>query len=549
MLFNKLKFIKHITTTSIFIFFSISSMIIAAPTTTYHDPTIIFTPRGLNRFSENLSPKKISLRKPTFSITPYYQSASGARDKDGVKVPLGDRLGQWNMMALFYGFDASPAEKKFDLRGQRLAYPVTALNKGVLDLTPVTNGDYPGALETSKTNYPNLFNAFQTIFNQDANTAVVDNSLVINRPNVQLLAGINADKALLATEGIMSVPIKFEKIGARTEFIVNLTQQLSLIVQSGIAHYKQSPIAFIDQTPTNTNIQLTLTTTSALNLIASELGVSLNRISNTGFEDTNIKFAYTKECPFNDEENNTVVTICPWLALGGWIPTAKKRNQDNPFSLALGNDGFFGLSLEGALNFDFPQLLTLGFGGGVSIFQKQTLFNQRVPSDLRQSGFFPWKTNLKKRLGTAWNFNASLQARNFIENLSFYADFTFAKKERDEIELTDSSKTPHVPYALQVSKKFTAGEGAPSATDFSPSGIPTQLEPGSTNTPISIQKQSLFFPQKLEEESEWNAQTLNCGLMYELTKDLLLGFGFTTHFAGLRVYKTHTIMGSINLTF
>lgn len=554
MLLNNLKFRKQIKThiSLLFIVF-ITNQLIAAPTTTYHDPTIIYSPRGIYRFKNPEESKKISLRKPSFSITPYYQSASGARNKDGIKVPLGDRLGQWNMMALFYGFDASPIEKKFDLRGKRIAFPITTLTngKGFLDTTPKT-GDYPGALATAKTNYPNLYKAFQTIFDHNTNSL---GGAAINRPNVALLAGINADASLIPTQGIISVPLKFEKVGARTECILNLTKQLSIIVQSGFADYKQSAASYNDQTVSDTAIQLTLTTTSALKLIAQDLGINLTRVANNGLEDTNVKIAFSKECPFLDDKNNLMVNINPWLALGAWIPTAKKQCQDNPYSLALGNDGFFGLSLEGALNFDFPELLTLGFGGGISIFQKQTLFNQRCPSDPRQVGLIPWKTDMNKRLGAAWNFNISLQARNFIEKLSCYADYTFAKKERDEIELTNENTTPHTAYALQVAIPFTGGGGIPLAANFSPVGIPSGLNLSLNSDDVSIYEpqdypiNTLFYPEKLQEESEWKAQTLNCGLIYDLTKDLSFGFGFVTHFAGLRVYKSHTFMGSVNFTF
>lgn len=552
MLENHVKFIKQIKTTFLlFLIITLTNQLIAAPTTTYHDPTIIYSPRGIYRFNNPEDSKKISLRKPSFTITPYYQSASGARNKDGIKVPLGDRLGQWNMMALFYGFDASPIEKKFDLRGKRLAFPVTALNKGVLDTRP-KNGDTPGALAKAKTNYPNLFNAFQAIFN---NGAPASTGSVTLRDNVTLLAGINAPASLVPTQGIISVPLKFEKVGARTECVLNLTKQISVMIQSGFADYKQSAASYNDQTISDTAIQLTLTTTSALKLVAQDLGINLTRVANSGFEDTNVKIAFSKECPFRDDKNELMVTINPWLAVGAWIPTAKKKCQDNPYSLALGNDGFFGLSFEGALNFDFPELLTLGFGAGISVFQKQTLFDQRCPSDQRQAGLIPWKTDMYKRLGAAWNFNISLQSRNFIDKLSFYADYTFAKKERDEIELTNANTTPHIPYALQVAVPFTGGGGIPLAENFSPTGVPTGLDLSLNDDDVPVYEpqqypiNTLFCPEKLQEESEWKAQTVNCGLIYDITKDLSFGLGFITHFAGLRVYKTHTFMGSLNLTF
>ena len=446
-----MKFIPRYLLYSLFLMISFISCCVAEPAALYFDPAITHNMLGVNRYP-------VKQKDWTFDLhlSPFFQHATGARDRDGKKVPEGDRLGRWEMLALFWEGDNE---------------------KATTEASPKT---------FNSTNYSTLYTLSQDL----AAIGVTDVSY-----------GGRVDK-----DGDFSVAIDYEKLGLRGELNVAMASGFGLAIKGGIVDFKQTP-SFTDvSTSTDEEVvaflaDLMFTTTRQK--VFNEIGLNVDRYETMVFEDTFVKLCWSNAFKFDDEEGNHVVSVIPYLGAGVWIPTGKKKDQDKAFSLPSGHDGFWGITLDGALNFQFPGTVLINIGAGAAFYETKTLHNYRAPSHKYQYGIYPWKTSIRKTLGPAWNFNVSLYAKDIVDKISVYFDYLYSEHERDTITIVDSDST----------------------------------------------RKALFIPSKLEEESAWKSQTIQLGFNYQLSPNLAFGFTGQAHLSGVRVYKTHTIMGTVTFTF
>lgn len=429
-----------------FALLSIQTKCSAEASNMFFDPAPIHEVLGINRFPAYESDGKWYF---DVHLSPFFQHSSGARDKDGNKVAEGDRLGYFDMIDMFdlswFADEASMSQ-----------------------ITPKT---------WNATNYPVLYETY--------------NGLAVD--------GIEWS----GNDGSYTVTIDYEKIGMRVELDFAIAHGFGFCAKSGFVSYKQDPTFTDVSTDSISSIVTDMIMSASIRnvIIPNELGTDLQRFETTALEDTFLQIYWSRPCKFNDEKDNHVVTVYPYLSAGLWVPTGKNKDQNKFFSLPTGNDGHFGFSLEGALNFEFPGMLTLNAGAGVTFFDERTIDDFGTPTSQEQGTFYPWKTTIRRRPGTSWNFNVSMHAENIVDSLSFYADYVFTKHEPDSISV-ESARNP-----------------------------------------------ASFIPSKLEEESEWKAQTVQAGFTYAVTPNLSLGIAGQTHISGVRVYKTHTIMGTITFSF
>ena len=415
----------------------------------YHDPAIFYTPAGVNPFYYIKNESKWVV----FELDPYYQHASGAKNTDGVKVPLGDRLGRWNMLGLLNGTSAAP--------------------------------------ETfSAANYPDLYAA-------KTNISAVDSELVSDTFTTS--AG---------TLGSYSIPVKNEKYGIRTKCHFNFGAGFFANIRGGFTHYKWDP-TFNDQTSTSTFVESiqtvvidNLMTEEKRDAAASDIGLNIDMQSKTALEDFHVELGWSNKFGMNDEENKLADRIMPYLAVGLWLPTGEKKDQDQAFSIPTGNDGFFGLSVEGAMNFDFPKTVQLNVGGGLTYFEKKRRNNYRVPSTETQLGIYPWKVPVSMRLGTTWHLYAGFMSQHFAGKLSCFFNYVYTKKEKDSITMEDTAT-----------------------------------------------RNALFKPKKLENESSWESQVWHLGLDYDITEHLAFGISVQSPITGKKIARTLTLLGAVRFSF
>ncbi len=417
------------------------------PAAAYFDPGMTHGVYGVNRYPTEKEDWALDLH-----LSPFYQHASGARDKDGNKVPVGDRLGRLDMFTLFWG-DANAMPKAFTQANYDIFY---TLSYDIKENLGIDESSYEGELDK---------------------------------------------------DGNYSIPVTYEKKGFRLEADLAIKSGFGLTIKSGFVEYRQTP-TFTDVSEATGDLNTFLTTTfmtptTRSALIENELGLSLAPYQTVAFEDTFIQLYWSTPFELDDNEGNHIVTVHPYLGAGVWIPTGKKKNQDKAFSLPTGHDGFWGASLEGAINFDFPDTVLINIGGSVTFFGTKSLSGYRTPNHKYQHAYYPWKAKIKRRFGTAWNINLSLMSKNIVPDLDVFIDYLYSKHEKDSITINESDSD----------------------------------------------KKAAFIPQTLEDESLWKSQMLQLGFDYHVTPNLSIGMTGQTHISGTRVYKTHTVMGTLTFTF
>jgi len=425
-------------------FFVTNNCNTTAPASIYHDPAIIHDIFGTSPFCHQ-EDKFFSV-----DILPYYQHASGAKNESGVKVPAGDRTGRWNMLGLLHGTAAAPGG---------------ALQAGTHD-----------TLIAARTNINNVYSGY------------TDDTFT--------------DSQRL---GHYSIPLIHEKFGIRNKLQFRIGKGFTISIRGGIVSYKQTPNTFNDLTSSSTTLTLDKTTVQnnlmvepKRSSIANEIGLNIDRYTKTALEDLHVELSWSDRFGMKDEDGVHAVTIIPFVAVGVWLPIGEKKDQDIAFSIPTGNDGFFGGSLQGAINFEFPETIQFGFGGGLTFFDKKNQGSYRVPSSNSQSGIYPWKTSIKKRPGTTWHVFAGFTAQEFLDKLSFYFNYVYTRKEKDSIGMSDTAT-----------------------------------------------RNNYFKPKKLEDESSWQSQVIHFGLDYNVTPELSFGFGVQTPITGKKILRTTTLMGNI----
>ncbi len=438
------------------------STITSTPIYNRYEQFAIYNVFGTDKFYERRDKFEMAIQ-----LSPFYQHASGARDEDGKKVPEGDMFGQWSMFGLFHG--KVPTEADFSQMYPRLS-----------------------KAERMIKNIPNYIKPLPDSSKYKRDIIAENNEV-----------------------GFYTVGIDYEKLGTRGVLEFRFKCGFGLTVKSGVITYKQYPLFGLnsaltaDLSSTDTVekqaaqiVDDYLMTDSSRQVIGDELGINLENVRDTTFEDTHVQIDWSIPFDLKNEEDEHVVTMVPYVAVGCWIPTGKKKKTDIAFSLPTGNDGHFGVTLEGSINFDFPGMVQLGFGAGAAFYESKTLNNYRVPSHEFQNGIYPWKTNIKRDPGAVWYANASFKAPDFIENLSFFFDYIYKQHNKDEITLREDDA-----------------------------------------------RASKFKPTKLEEESKWKSNIVHAGLNYKVTPGLQLGISFNSHISGVRVYRTTTILGTMSFIF
>lgn len=441
----------------------------STPLNNIQDPAIMHTIYGTDKFYPAYKKSTLSLH-----FTPFFQHTGSASKAEGGKVPAGNIYGRWNMYALFYNPNSIQGQ---DLRNYN-AGQVTAQN-------------------FTQTN-------FNTDFTQEPN--------------------FSPDDARALTGSYQTVSIKYEKLGLRGQMAFDFAFGFGLVVKGGVAHYKQIPTFAIDQnlqnilfppaeapaTPPLDSLDAK-TTQKFVNeflsegprrRIAQDLGLDLSEQRKTDLEDMHIGIRW--HVPFKVREKDELLfTVAPFLSIGAWLPLAQKQDRNKAFSLSLGNDGFTGISLEGAFSFDFPETVQVSAGGGGVFFTTCDINNYRVPTSEFQAGIIPWATSVTKEPGPLWYVNVSLKAEQFIPDFSFYCDYIYTEHLRDKLTLKETN----------------------------------------------ADRRKLFLPEKSMRESSWKIQNFNAGLKYDLSRCCAFGLAIQSTISSARTYRPTTFLGSIIFIF
>lgn len=449
----------------------------ATPLNNVQDTLTIHSVKGTDKFFTKTKGKG----EISFNLSPFYQHTNTARNDGGTRVLLGERLGKWNMLGLFYGPAAAP--KDFE--------SYTALNGAKTDVSGL-------------------------------------NTITTYSKDITKEENYDPDNADIKLGSFDKVDLRFEKLGVRSQLTMCFDMGFGLSIKGGVVNYKQSPTFSYPTTstatpaaasggeggaapaPTATTSELRVKLNECLmsaqkrDAIFKDLDIDVKDVQKSALEDMHMQVFWTHPFDLKDK-SETAVTVAPYIAAGVWLPTGDEQNSKKAFSLATGNDGFFGITTELALNFDFPGMIQMSIGGGSLFFNSRELTNYRVPSSLYQSGIYPWKTSISKEPGITWYANASLKAESFIPDMSLYLDYVFSYHDKDTITLKEKDSTRRAAFAT---------------------GLP-----------------------RLIDESAWKNQQFNLGLKYNITKTLAFGGLIQAHISGVRVYRGTTFLGSMTLSF
>ncbi|MFH1831531.1 MAG: hypothetical protein ABH827_01880 [bacterium] len=435
-----------------------------------YDPAPFHTIYGTDKFYTERDSSAIS-----FNLSPYYQhTASASKSGDGHKTSAGNIYGAWNMLGVFFNMPNGSV--------QNPAY-VTAKNA-------ITQLQFNPA--DKKTN---------------TNLAKEENFDVNGQDSVAIKSALYE-----------LVGVEYEKMGLRGQFAFDFAFGLGVAVKGGVADYKNIPKSFYVKDATGTNeiedtraapvtdvmgaIENILMTANKRDGIAQALGLDLSAQRKVDLEDLHVSVYWHAPIKFKDN-GSTAFKLIPMVSVGGWLPISEERNQDKLFSVPTGNDGFTAVTIDGSLMLDFPEMIQVGAGGGVSISMTEELENQRIPTSKYQVGLIPWKTNISNKPGTVWYANISFKADNFSPQFSFYFDYIFTEHLKDKITIKETNAN----------------------------------------------KKALFKPAVLEERSSWKAQNINAGLKYEFTKNCFMGIAVQGYINGEKTYRTTTMLGSLGLVF
>jgi len=471
----------------------------ATPLNNVFDTQPIYTVYGAERFFSEKDKGEIRLH-----ISPFYQQTRTARDNNGKRVPAGDRRGQWNSFGMFFGSDAA---------------------------LPNTIATYP-RLSAAQTKVVEITKYDATSANQQYH------SQINKAPDLGLTSEDAFSKPYPAANGFnnyfayISQPINYEKIGVRGQLSFDFGFGLGVIVKGGVVDVKQAP--YVKQSPTSMIFNPTFVTDHTpasggtaiqeakdlaknflnqptLTQISQELGIDLSTYHKTCPEDIHLQIYWNFPVDCFDNEGEVGMTFIPNISAGVWFPTGKKSDINQPFSVPTGNDGFYGITAECSLGFDFPilppgdQTLQVVALGGILVFNEKNEPVARVPSSDFQSGFIPWKTNIHRQPGLTWYMGASLVGENFLDGLSIYTDFLYTQHVTDSIQLRETNAKRRAAFA---------------------NGMP-----------------------RFVRETAWKNQQVNVGFNYKLAEAIALGGAVQAHISGTRVYRSVTLLGGITVMF
>lgn len=430
----------------------------------YNDPNPYHLVYGNSTFYQKPQSSRFS-----FHLTPFYSYADKAYMESELKINLGNRLGHLNMAGLLFGLD--PAK---------------------YDFPTATDRETP------------LYKAYDGLASSG-----VDMSRWL--PGVGHLDD--------GSQGIAHYHViaSYKKLGMRAECVYALENGFSLFVKGGGAEVSFSPQLVgnpgrvADAPDGSLQFQAMMSgeasaadqfllAPSVRNDIAKEVGLVFDPIQKTTLEDVSVGGAWGKHYRLQDRDKEHVVTLIPTLKGQVTVPVADERDTKNIFDFSLGNNGFYAFTGSASISFDFPGTMQVGGGARFTCFDSQVRKDQRVPTHSYQRVLFPYTTNVVWQPGNTWELYGTLQARNFIDKMTAYCDYTYTVHQADDIQL-------------------------------------------------EVKQTGVFYPELLQKTTNFNAHTLFIGMDYHITDALHIGGAFQTVVNGKQVWKVTTLSLSLSFVF
>lgn len=199
-----------------------------------------------------------------------------------------------------------------------------------------------------------------------------------------------------------------------------------------VRYIRIGDISFTDQSPTddifpNSTTPAWVAFLENFNTILARYNLSKKSQSRSGPGDFSLLVGWAR----NYEETEYIDYIDVDAKIGVLFPTAKRRNENEVFSLPLGYNGHFGVPLKFDCSFGYWEWLTVGLHiGALFLIEKNQVI--RMQTSVEQNGFFDLlKGKAKVDPGTIWEFSPYLKADHFAKGLSLLFGYCYTQKDRD----------------------------------------------------------------------------------------------------------------------
>jgi len=294
-----------------------------------------------------------------------------------------------------------------------------------------------------------VFNPVTTVNN--VNTAQVQimlNAIAAMAPGGTLALFNNGTSA-----GQLALTGKFDQWSANLlaayEFLRGSWGHFSLSVHVPVVHKEVRDVTIVDQTSlallnNATNLAYTGVQIAALQhlltdnirTIAKTLGnLDLSNWDETGLGDVvallNWKHMF-KRCGHEHRSATLHAKI------GVSFPTAEEKDEDKAFSMALGNDGAWGLPMGLGLEFQANKIFKFGVDGELLVLFDETRV-RRLKTAPNQTEFLLLnKGNATMEHGLTWQVDAWAQAYHLWSGLSLTAAYQFVDHQHDTLVVKDA---------------------------------------------------------------------------------------------------------------
>ena len=321
--------------------------------------------------------------------------------------------------------------------------------------------------------------------------------------------------------GYVSAPLKYRKRGVRWDIEAQICGDFGLQLLGGIVEISQvlNP-CFINLTTAPSVTQsiclpgvaipapdITCYLFNELVPLARQLGLSLCNFTKWGIEDLYFSLYWRHAHPvnFNRDLSWARLLVIPFIRAGGSVATGAPKDPAVQFSLPFGNNGSNSVDINVGLNFDFAETVEVGGEIGYSHFFKKNFDNYRMPTNILQSGIFPFATSVSIHPGDSAYVAAKLSAYHFFDRLSFWAQWAYIHHKKDRITLLTDD----------------------------PAFIPVDEN----------------SPKSKCNNTAWRVQLGNFGFTYDVSPNLGLGFLWQQMFHVRNAYNATTVMFTLNLIF
>ncbi len=363
--------------------------------------------------------------------------------------------------------------------------------------------------------------------------------------------------------GSYSLPLEYKKYAFRIEMHANVNDNVGITMQTGFANIKQKKVespfvltnAQIDgtncdniypnltfqgvngdtgmlpniehQTPTQTvsdaqRVFDIFFTKQLDNILGSDCGISqsLKDFDEYSMEDFRMFLTFSKSHGIkrflkDEDEDHTwpemLFTGYGWA--GGSFPVGEKRDYTSLLSLPFGNNGHVSLGGGVGLAYDFVDMIELGAELGFAYFLSKEEIRP-FPNHKLQRGIYPFHAQVTKQPGVNWHFKALMNAYQCMPHVNFWASYEFIEHGKDE-------------YSFKFDNTVT------------------KVNPD-TNETIT---ERLFIPEVLECLSDWRAQFINIGVIFDVNPGMQASLAWQQPITPRNAYYPVSIVASFSLTF